>query len=204
MSRYLYRACAVLAIPSLAFAATIATATPASAANPTYPFNWYINATTHLKKLDQTVKVPRGTFKGSVDLVTGRLTGNIALPPATSTVTLAGVGLATATFKIAQVKPVTGKVNFTTFHTTATSVFNIKVTKVSPVLLPSVNLVGDSCTTSKPVTVTMSGTASLTAASTFRGTYTIPPLKDCGATTVALNQLVPGPGNTFTAVASPK
>lgn len=204
MSRYLYRACAAIAIPTLALAATVASATPASAANPTYPFDWNINATTHLKKLDQTVKVPRGTFKGSVDLVTNKLTGSIALPPATSTVKIAGIGLATATFKIAQVKPVTGTVNFTTFHTTATSVFNIKVVKVSPVLLPSVNLVGNACTTSKPVTVKMSGTASLTAASTFRGNYTIPPLKNCGATTAALNQVVPGPGNSFTAVASPK
>jgi hypothetical protein len=204
MSRYLSRAGAILAIPALALTAAVVSATPAAAANPTYPFDWNINATTHIKKLDQTVKVPRGTFKGSVDLVTGRLTGAIALPPATSTVTIEGVGLATATFKIAPVKPVTGTVNFKTFWTRATSVFNIKVTKVSPVLAPSVNLVGSSCTTSKPVTVTMAGKASLTAASTFRGSYTIPPLKDCGATTLALNQLVPGPGNTFTAVASPK
>jgi hypothetical protein len=204
MSRYLRRTLAVLAIPSLALTAVVVTASPASAANPTYPFDWNINASTHLKKLNQTVKVPRGTFKGRVDLVTGKLTGSIALPPATSTVQLAGIGLATATFKIAQVKPVTGTVNFTTFKTTATSVFNIKVVKVSPVLAPSVNLVGNSCTTSKPVTVKMSGTASLTAASTFRGSYTIPPLKTCGATTAILNQVVPGPGNTFTAVATPK
>jgi hypothetical protein len=37
----------------------------------------------------------------------------------------------------------------------------------------------------------------------FSGTYTIPPLQNCGAATKALNLVVPGPGNTFTAVATP-
>ena len=99
----------------------------------------------------------------------------------------------------------TGHIDFATLRATATSVFNIKVVRVSPALAPFVNLVGNSCTTSTPVTVTMSGLASLTAASTFSGTYTIPKLAGCGlAATTALNLVVPGPGNTFTAVAAPR
>lgn len=194
----------ILAVPVLVAVLGVATAPAASAANPTFPFDWKIKATTHLKKLDQTVTVPPGRFRGSVDLVTGNLTGSISLPPATTTMQLAGIGLATATFKIAQVKPVTGHVDFGTLKTRATSVFDIKVVRVSPVGLPSVNLVGDSCKTSTPVRVTMSGLASLTTSSTFRGTYTISPLQECGLTTTALNLVVPGPGNTFKAVASPK
>ncbi len=148
--------------------------------------------------------MPKGRFTGKVDLVTRKLTGSISLPPASTTVQVAGVGLATATFKLAQVKPVTGTVSFTTFQAKATSVFDIKVTKVAPVLAPSVNLVGTTCKTSTPVKVTMSGKSEPHGRSTFKGTYTIPPLASCGALTPVLNQLVPGPGNTFTAVASPR
>ena len=194
----------LLSVPLLALAGSVATAPAASAANPTFPFDWSIKVSTHLKKLDQTVKVPRGSFTGQVDLVTGDLIGHIKLPPASSTVQMAGLGLVTATFQMNAVKPVTGHVDFATLHTTATSVINIRVLRVSPAGVPAVNLVGDSCRTSKPVTVRISGTASLTAPSTFRGSYTIPPLEHCGASTLVLNQLVPGPGNTFTATATPK
>jgi hypothetical protein len=199
-----HRLASLLVVPAVAAAGLAVAAPSASAANPTYPFDWSIKASTHLQKLNQTVSVPKGTFKGQVDLVTQRLTGTISLPPASTTMQVAGVGLATATFKIAQVKPVTGTVDFATLQAKATSVFDIKVTKVAPVLAPSVNLVGTRCKTSAPVKVTMSGKASLTAASTFKGTYTIPPLASCGLLTPVLNQLVPGPGNTFTAVAAPR
>jgi hypothetical protein len=193
----------LLCIPVIAATVAIASASSA-AADPIFPFNWKIDASTHLAKLNQTVKVPTGSFVGGVDLATGTLTGNITLPPATTTVRLAGIGLARATFQISEVQPVTGHVDFTTLQATATSVFNIKVVRASLVLLPFLNLVGNSCTTSTPVTVTMSGVASLTAPSTFSGTYTIPPLAHCGLATTALNLVVPGPGNTFTAVATPQ
>jgi hypothetical protein len=203
MTRTHRRLALLVAVPALL--AGIGVAAPsAGAANPTFPFDWSINASTHLQKLNQTVSVPKGTFKGRVDLVTKKLTGTISLPPASTTLAVAGVGLATATFKIAQMKPVTGTVDFSTLQAKATSVFDIKVIKVAPALTPSVNLVGSSCKTSTPVKVTMSGRANLTGSSTFKGTYTIPPLAGCGLLTPVLNQLVPGPGNTFTAVASPR
>jgi hypothetical protein len=194
----------VRALAAPAVAVTIASTSSAGAADPAVPFDWKIDATTHLKKLDQTVTVPTGSFVGSVNPVTGQLTGHIKLPPATTTIALGGAGLARATFQIVEVQPVTGRVDLTTLQATATSVFDIKVVRASPTLLPFVNLVGNSCTTARPVTVTMSGTASLTAPSTFEGTYTIPKLEHCGVLTAALNLVVPGPGNTFTAVAAPR
>ncbi len=45
----------------------------------------------------------------------------------------------------------------------------------------------------------MRGVANIGAPATFSGTYTIPKLKDCGLVTPALNLLIPGPGNTFSA-----
>jgi hypothetical protein len=166
------------------------------------PFDYWVHASTTLKKLNQTVTIPKGTFKGSIDLSTFALTGTIQLPEATATVAIAGLPLATATFQMSEVGPVTGTVNLKTLKVTATSVFTIKLVSLSPEGLPFINLVGDSCQTSKPVSVTMSG--ALTPPLKFSGIYTIPPLKNCGAATTALNLVVPGPGNTFSAIATPK
>ena len=73
-----------------------AAAQPASG----FAFNYWVDATTTLKKLNQTVTVPRGTFQGTIDFSTSRLTGTLTLPPATAPFKVAGLPLATATFKI--------------------------------------------------------------------------------------------------------
>ena len=168
-----------------------------------FPFNWDVDASTHLKKLNQDVVVPTGNFNGSVDLTTGVLSGNITLPPAQVTLNLAGFGLVTANMQIVASQPVTGVLDPATFQVTATAVFDIRIPSAYPTLTPTLNVVGDSCTTSQPVSVTMQGIANLTGASTFAGTYTIPPLTSCGLATTALNLVVPGPGNTFSATVQP-
>jgi hypothetical protein len=174
----------------------------ASSAGNGYPIDYTVHASTTLAKLNETVKVPPGTFKGSLNLDTFVLRGNLTLPPASTTVSLAGIGLATATFQLKQAKPITGKVNLNALKVTATAVFNVLVTSVKPLGLP-VNLVGNSCGTSKPVSVTFSGPFSFSGASKFSGTYTIPPLQNCQLATVALNQVIPGPGNVFSATFAP-
>ena len=168
-----------------------------------FPFNWDVDASTHLKKLNQDVTVPTGNFTGVVDLTTGQLSGDITLPPAQMTLNLAGIGLVTANMQIVEAQPVTGTLDPSNFAVSATAVFNINIPSAYPSATPTVNVVGDSCTTSAPVSVTMTGTANLTGASTFSGAYTIPNLKTCGVATTALNLVVPGPGNTFTAVVQP-
>ncbi|HEX6567728.1 MAG TPA: hypothetical protein VF015_01115, partial [Acidimicrobiales bacterium] len=60
------------------------------------------------------------------------------------------------------------------------------------------------CQTRTPITLTMSGPVDLVNGSTFTGDFTIPKFKDCGLLTFAINLLIPGDGNTFTATASPK
>ena len=65
------------------------------------------------------------------------------------------------------------------------------------------NLVGNNCKTSSPVSVTMSGIAKIGQKSTFKSGFFIPNFANCQAMTTLLNQEVPGPGNTFTAVAEP-
>jgi hypothetical protein len=186
------------------FAAPLSSAGAATTTDPALTVWWNVDASTHLKKLNQTVVVPRGIMLARIDLATGDLAALMALPKAKSNIKLAGLPLATATFKMQQVGLITGHVDLTTFTVTATAQFNIQVVSLYAVggIVP-VNLVGNSCTTSQPVTVTMSGPASLTGPSTFTGTYTIPSFKTCGLATTALTLGVSGPGNTFTATASP-
>jgi hypothetical protein len=74
---------------------------------------------------------------------------------------------------------------------------------LGPLPVPPVNLVGDKCTTETPIVVTMSGIAKIGQKSTFTGSFTIPKFKTCSVMTPILNQLVPGPGNTFSATATP-
>ena len=189
-----HRSLLTLAVPlmALAFLAPAPAGATAKTKDPTVPFDYTIHATTTLKKLNQKVTIPAGEFKGTIDLKTFGLTGTISLPPAKSTVAIAGLPLASATFKTVEVGPVTGTVNFSKMTATATSVFNIQIPSVTPTGLPFVNLVGNSCTTSTPVHVTMTG--SLKPPLKFSGTFTVP----------ALNLVVPGPGNTFAATATPK
>jgi hypothetical protein len=206
-----FRRC-VVAVAGLAALAPLVAAQPASAfpkGDSVFSFNYKVIASTHIKKLNQTITTPPGgRFNGQIDFDTAQLQGNIKLPPIKFTFSEAGLPLATATAQIATVKPVTGRVNLNNFRVTATSTFNLRLVSVYaatpvPLPLPPVNLVGNSCTTATPIVVTMSGIAKIGAKSTFKGTFTIPNFKTCGALTTVLNQLIPGPGNTFSATASP-
>ncbi len=198
--------CGVLVVAlfaSMAGSAGVATAATSNGNASLYPIDYVVKATTTLAKLNETVTVPPGTFKGNLNLNTLELSGKLSLPPASTTVSLGGIGLAKATFKLAETKPVTGKVNLNTLKVTSTASFNVLVTSVTPLGLP-INLVGNSCGTSKPVSVTFSGKFSFSGASKFSGDYTIPPLQNCQLATAALNLVIPGPNNVFSASFAPK
>ena len=191
----------MILVGAILISGVAAAATPGSAGAatpPTINVDYVVKATTTLAKLHQTVVVPPGTFTGSLNLGTGVLTGVLALPPASTTVNLAGIGLAKATFTISPTKPVIGTVNLHTLAVSSTASFNVLVDSVEPLGLP-VNMVGRSCTTSKPVAVTFGGKFATSGSSTFTGDYTIPPLVECGLLTPALNVVIPGPGNVFSA-----
>ena len=185
-----------------------ATAGAFPAGDPIFPFSYEIDAVTHINKLDQDIPVNGGTFVGGIDLNDGELEGDISLPTTTFTFELAGiVPLVTATVKIVPQGPVTGMLDFDLDNylaLTATSTFNIRIIDLHAEGT-TINLVGTTCRTKTPVTVTMSGTADLGGPSTMSGTFTLPPFQYCGsiAVTQALNLAMSGPGNTFTATATP-
>ena len=182
----------------------VAGAAPAGASvrsDPTFPIDFIVKATTHIAKLNQNISVPPGKFIGTLDLVTGNLVGQLTLPPAQTTVSLVGIGLATAGFDVAPVGPVKGHVNLSNLTLTATSVFNARIPYVHPLGLP-INLVGSSCETATPISITFTGKVNFSG-STFSSSYTIPSFKTCGLATTAINLIIPGPGNTFSARFSP-
>ena len=187
---------------SMVGATSVATAATSNDNGNLYPIDYTVKATTTLAKLNETVTVPPGSFKGNLNLDNFVLRGTLNLPPASTTVSLGGIGLATATFKLAETKQVTGKVNLNNLTVTSTASFNVLVTSVKPLGLP-VNLVGNSCGTSTPVSVTFSGKFSFSGASKFSGKYTIPKLQKCELLTPALNLVIPGPNNVFSASFAP-
>ncbi len=212
----------LMAFSPLLLDAHSATAFPKS--DSVIAFDYNVVATAHVKKADQTIKIGGGKFNGEVDFDTAQLAGHMKLPPVTFTFTEAGVGLVTATAAIVETKAISGKVNLNNFHVTATATFNMLLLSMYPAQpnippitlpgiggitlptlpsLPKVNLVGKHCTTETPISVTMSGKVTIGVTNTLSGVFTIPKFKTCGLATAALNQLIPGPGNTFSATATP-
>jgi hypothetical protein len=178
-----------------------------SDSDPIFPFSYTVDATTHVKKFDQTINVPGGSFVGGIDLYDGSLQGALTLPTTQFTFTLAGVGLVTATAKIVPTQLVTGMVDFShlpNLPLTATAVFNIRILDAHAVGT-NINLVSPLCKTAEPVSVTMSAMANLGGPTSMSGEFTIPPFTACGnpVTTSALTLAISGPGNTFSASATP-
>jgi hypothetical protein len=200
-------AAVVIALSAVSTLAVMAQPTGASDTS-IYKFNYNVDASTHLKTLDQTIVIKGGTFVGGIDFDTltqyAPLKGWISLPTTTFTYHAAGiVPLIVATAKVVPTKAVTGSLDLSNLTVTATATFNLRIVNAHATGT-TVNLVGDQCVTATPVVVTMSGTASFGTPSVFSGEFTLPQLKNCGAGTTALNLVLPGPGNTFTATATPK
>jgi hypothetical protein len=199
-------------------------------------FNYKFVASTHIKKLKQTISPAAGSFKGGIDRVTGQLAGAIKLPNTNFVNKTSGLS---ATASMVQTKAVSGRMTIKNSKVTATSTFVLHIVSAYvpsaaarpaldssalptlpvtlptlPITLPSLpitlpplspppfNMVGTDCATA-PISVVMSGIAHAGSPTTFTGTYTIPKFTSCGTLTALLNKLIPGPGNTFTAVATP-
>jgi hypothetical protein len=191
-------------VVALAMVGAAFTAFAPAASAGTIELHWNVNATTHIAKSDSDVNVTGGRFDGTINTDTGALSGAMSLPETTLTMNLLGaIPAADVTVKISPVGRTTGHVDFATFFVTTKSVFNIRVTKVVPHGTDQ-NIVGDKCKTETPITIRLGGVAALDKPSSFSGTFTIPEFADCQLFEVLINQLIPGPGNTFTATFAPE
>ena len=193
---------ALLTLLSTVLVAAASFTAPAATAAP-IPLHWDVNASTHIKSLNMDVVVPTGSFDGTVDLATGDLVGNLTLPPASKSISLFGLPIASTTFAMSQAEPITGHVDLATMTVTVDASFNFAIKKAALSFLPWLNLVGNSCRGTSPINVSMTGPISLTGASSFTASYTLPKLTGCGFLTPILNLIIPGPGNTFTTTFAP-
>ena len=118
---------ALTAVSPVAFLVRPASAFPKG--DPVSTFNDKFAAETRITKLKQTISPKAGTFKGSIDRKTGQLKGSLALP--TATFADPSAGLMTATAAIVPTKPVTGHINRSNSHVTATSTFVLHIVTAS-------------------------------------------------------------------------
>jgi hypothetical protein len=201
----LRRYVAVCATAAAALTATAALGTTGAQADPDLPIHQDIAAHTHLAKLNQDLDA-NGTFDGTFDLGTGSVDGDLAFQPAQTTLNILGLNAASVGVSISPTAPAHGSIDLGASTISLTTSFDIKILYIRPLGLPFLNLVGNHCQTSTPVTLTSSGPIDIaTQKATLSGDFTIPPLKNCGLlTTPVLNLVIPGPGNTFTASASPR
>jgi hypothetical protein len=196
------RTVGALGLVTAALSGTVATAAPASA-DPTIPIDWNIEATTTIAKLGLTQTVTGGSFVGSADVGAGTVTGNLNLPANDIAIKLLGLNLANVGFELAPVGTTSGSFDLANLTVSITSTFNIKIPHLN-ILGTRLNLVGSRCQTAEPITLTMSGPVDLANPSHFSGEFSIPKFKNCGLLTFAINLIIPGDGNTFTATATPK
>ena len=199
----LRRALVLCGVAAAALTASVAGA-PVAQADPDLPIHQDIAAQTHLAKLNQDLDSV-GTFDGTFDLGTSALDGDLAFQPSEGSLDLLGFEAAKVTIAIVPTGPAHGSINLGTATVALSTSFNIKILSIKPLGLPF-NLVGNNCQTSAPVTLDSTGTIDLaTQVVTLDGEFTIPKLKNCGfLVTPVLNLVVPGAGNTFHAVATPR
>jgi hypothetical protein len=127
-------------------------------------------------------------------------TGHLPLPPTQTSFKALGLLPTTATVSFVEAAPLTGKLLNRPFRITSTASYYLKLSDVTVAGLPA--LVGDNCRTTDPVQIpanTPDGQPfDLDTGGPLAGTFTIGNFQDCGLTTILLNLLVPGPGNTAT------
>jgi hypothetical protein len=127
----------------------------------------------------------------------GTFTGSLILPPAQTSFKLLGFLPVTATVNFIPVGPVKGALGIGKVRSKA--FFDIRLSDVTLAGIPTP--VGDSCQTGRtviPANTPKGEKFDLTKGGNLTGTYTIGQFSNCGLTTVLINQLIPGPGNTAT------
>jgi hypothetical protein len=202
------RATRVAAIPALAGMVTAFTvlATPVAASAGTntasagskITVRYPVTGSTFLKAVNSSAPLGPGTLTSTVDLVTGALTANLVLPPASVSFKQLGLIPVTATTAFIQNGATTGKLNVNTGAVSTTSHITLRVTALSVAGLPLP--VPPGCQSASPATVTVNSQPGFNVVNggNLSGTYTIPPFAHCGLLTPLLNLTVPGPGNTIT------
>lgn len=181
-----------------AAAVLIPMAGQAAASSAPITLKYPVTGSTVLKSVNATVKLGPGTLTSTVDLNTGDVSANLALPPATASFRQLGLIPVTATTEFIQDGATTGKLNLNTGAIKTTSNVTLKITSLKVAGLPVP--VGSNCQTSTPAQVTVKSQKGFNVINggNLAGTYTVPTFAHCGLATALINLTIPGAGNTIT------
>ena len=190
------RVLTVLAMTGLLAAAGGITSA-ASASTKPLMVKYKVTGSTLIKSVGANVKLGPGTLNSTVNLTTLKLTADLSLPSATITFKEFGIVPVTATANLVQVGKTTGQINVNTGAVKTQSKITLQLTSlfISGLAIP----VPKTCQSATPAQVDLASLKgfSVVKGGNLAGTYTIPPVANCGELTPLLNVIFPGPGNTI-------
>ncbi len=150
----------------------------------------------------QTTKVDIGAYKNNVSAALSLLPSTMKVDLPIIPGKLSVPGAATATMQIEPVGNATG--SFSGGNIDVTQKFNVRITKLAPLNIGLINLVPNTCMTSVPSSMRLTGKMTgLFDPFTLKGSYTLPSFKDCGLLTGLVTKLTSGGGNTVSATFTP-
>ena len=200
------RKTAILSTTSAACALAMFSAAPAQAATTDTIWNlgYRASASITVKASGQSASTTGFVFS-SYNLNTHALSSSVMLNSFKMPVMLGKMRIAWATVVQEPVGKATGSVNASTHMISQSQKVNLHITDVSMTGHGLINYVGDSCRTSTPVTMNLSGKmGGLFDPITLKGTYTIPNFSNCGIATSMVNKQVAGQGNTISLKLTPQ
>jgi hypothetical protein len=196
-STWVKRTAALGSAGLVAAGALVAVGGPASAAS-VIKAKYKITGSTFLAGPMATLALGPGTLSAKVNASTGKVTATLSLPPATGSFKQFGIIPVTATAKLINDGPTTGKVNLHTGAVSTTSTITMQITSLTVAGLPI--SVGSRCETSSPVVVKLKSLKgfNVLGGGKVAGSYTIPKFHHCGLATLLINLTIPASGNTIT------
>jgi hypothetical protein len=169
-----------------------------ASADTTITIRYPVTGTTHLAAPNADLPLGPGKLTATADLTTDAITAKLSLPDATGSFKELGLVPVTATAQLINDGPTTGTIDPNTGSVTTTSLITMRIVSLTVAGIPQ--LVGNSCETSAPVSVTVASQPgfNILKGGNLDGTYTIPQFANCGLDTLLINLTLPGPGNTIT------
>lgn len=166
-----------------------------AAADPVFTYD-ITKGTSTIKKLNAELPLGPGSLVVDLEGATGRFTADLELPPATGSFKVFGIFPTTAKITLEEAEPTVG--TLTDGVVESHSKVTIRLSDVKAIGLPL--FVGDKCRTKVPADVVMRSAPDfnpLEGGDLVAAAYTIPEFTDCGLSTLMLNGIIPGPGNTI-------
>jgi hypothetical protein len=204
--RSIARRAALAILTTAVVAGTVPVATAAAAGTVRHATSGGLTVTykatgsTTVVKTSSTVALGPATLTATLNS-SGTFTGSLPLPATSTSFKALGLVPVSATVTFVAAGPLTGTLATGKKTTiTSSSSYYIRLSNVTLAGLPG--LVGNRCQTKAPITInaaTPNGKAfDITNGGKLTATYTIGSFANCGLTTVLVNLLIPGAGNTLT------